>query len=140
LVRFPSLNHAGITWKRTIALLERTTYFDAPESRCHSWLSEERIQKERSRPTRSASLIRIEFKLLLLRTAIYRLIEFLDEIGSPDKSAFLGKASALLFPVNWPERFGAVMIESMACGTPVIAYRNGSGPEIVDQGISGCGT
>ena len=65
------------------------------------------------------------------------LIEFVGEIGDDEKSAFLGNASALLFPIDWPEPFGLVMIEAMACGTPVIAWRCGSVPEVVDEGVSG---
>ena len=64
-------------------------------------------------------------------------IEFLGEIDDAAKAAFLGDALALLFPIDWPEPFGLVVIEAMACGTPVIAYRRGSVPEIVDDGISG---
>jgi len=65
------------------------------------------------------------------------LIEFIGEIGDKDKPAFLGGATALLFPIDWPEPFGLVMIEAMACGTPVIAWNCGSVPEVVDDGISG---
>lgn len=65
------------------------------------------------------------------------LIEFIGEIGNADKARFLGNAMALLFPVNWPEPFGLVMIEAMACGTPVIAYPCGSVPEIVLHGVTG---
>jgi glycosyltransferase involved in cell wall biosynthesis len=65
------------------------------------------------------------------------LVEFIGEIGYPDKNEFLGKALALLFPISWPEPFGLVMIESMACGTPVIAYPRGSVPEIIEQGRNG---
>jgi len=64
-------------------------------------------------------------------------IEFLGEIGYPEKNAFLGEAAALLFPIAWPEPFGIVMIEAMACGTPVIAYPFGSVPEVVKHGVSG---
>lgn len=64
-------------------------------------------------------------------------IEFLGEIGYPDKGKFLGNAAALIFPVNWPEPFGLVMIEAMACGTPVIAYPCGSVPEVLEDGVSG---
>jgi len=65
------------------------------------------------------------------------LIEFIGEIGDADKSAFLGGAEALLFPIMWPEPFGLVMIEAMACGTPVVAYRYGSAPEVIDDGVTG---
>jgi glycosyltransferase involved in cell wall biosynthesis len=65
------------------------------------------------------------------------LVEFLGEIGYAEKNSFLGDAMALLFPVNWPEPFGMVMIEAMACGTPVIAYPYGSVPEIIQDGING---
>jgi glycosyltransferase involved in cell wall biosynthesis len=65
------------------------------------------------------------------------LIEFLGEIGDQDKNDFLGNARALLFPIDWPEPFGLVMIEAMACGTPVIAWRCGSVPEVIDEGLTG---
>lgn len=65
------------------------------------------------------------------------LIEFIGEIGCSEKQEFLGNAAALLFPINWPEPFGIVMIEAMACGTPVIAYPFGSVPEIIVDGVSG---
>jgi glycosyltransferase involved in cell wall biosynthesis len=64
-------------------------------------------------------------------------IEFLGEIGYPEKNKFLGEAAALLFPICWPEPFGIVMIEAMACGTPVIAYPFGSVPEVIKDGVSG---
>jgi glycosyltransferase involved in cell wall biosynthesis len=64
-------------------------------------------------------------------------VEFVGEIGDTEKSAFLGNAAALLFPVDWPEPFGLAMIEAMACGTPVVAWRCGSVPEIVDEGVTG---
>ena len=65
------------------------------------------------------------------------LIEFVGEIGDADKSAFLGAARALLFPIDWPEPFGLVMLEAMACGTPVIARPCGSVPEVVRSGVNG---
>jgi glycosyltransferase involved in cell wall biosynthesis len=64
-------------------------------------------------------------------------VEFIGEINERDKTKFLGGAAALLFPVDWPEPFGLVMIEAMACGTPVLAFRNGSVPEVIDDGITG---
>jgi glycosyltransferase involved in cell wall biosynthesis len=65
------------------------------------------------------------------------LIEFVGEIGDEEKSDFLGNARALLFPIAWPEPFGLVMIEAMACGTPVIAYNCGAVPEVIEHGRSG---
>src|SRR6202041_1790918 len=64
-------------------------------------------------------------------------VEFVGEINEREKTKFLGEAAALLFPVDWPEPFGLVMIESMACGTPVLAFRCGSVPEIIEDGITG---
>jgi glycosyltransferase involved in cell wall biosynthesis len=65
------------------------------------------------------------------------LIEFIGEIGDDEKQDFLGNALALLFPIDWPEPFGLVMIEAMAVGTPVIAWRAGSVDEVIDEGLSG---
>jgi glycosyltransferase involved in cell wall biosynthesis len=65
------------------------------------------------------------------------LVEFIGEVGEAEKAAFLGNARALLFPVDWPEPFGLVMIEAMACGTPVVAFDRGSVPEVIDHGVSG---
>ena len=65
------------------------------------------------------------------------LVEFVGEIGDEDKAEFLGKAQALLFPIDWPEPFGLVMIEAMAAGTPTIAWPTGSTPEVIDHGRSG---
>jgi len=64
-------------------------------------------------------------------------IEFIGEIGDSEKDEFLGNAVALLFPVDWPEPFGLVMIEALACGTPVIACSRGSVPEIIEHGTTG---
>ena len=65
------------------------------------------------------------------------LIDYIGEIGEAEKPGFLGGARALLFPIDWPEPFGLVMIEAMACGTPVLAFGRGSAPEVVDDGVSG---
>jgi glycosyltransferase involved in cell wall biosynthesis len=64
-------------------------------------------------------------------------VEFVGEINEHEKSEFLGEARALLFPIDWPEPFGLAMIEAMACGTPVLAFRCGAVPEIVDDGVTG---
>jgi glycosyltransferase involved in cell wall biosynthesis len=65
------------------------------------------------------------------------LVEFVGEVSEHQKADFLGHARALLFPIDWPEPFGLVMIEAMACGTPVIAFRHGAVPEVIEPGISG---
>ncbi len=65
------------------------------------------------------------------------LITFVGEIAHADKSAFLGGAKALLFPIDWPEPFGLVMIEALACGTPVLAFRGGSVEEVIEHGRTG---
>ena len=65
------------------------------------------------------------------------LVEMIGEIGDCDKGEFLGNAKALLFPIDWPEPFGLVMIEALACGTPVVAFRNGSVPEVLVHGETG---
>ncbi|MGH9400764.1 MAG: glycosyltransferase family 4 protein [Terriglobia bacterium] len=65
------------------------------------------------------------------------LVEYVGEVGEAEKDEFLGNSLALLSPVNWPEPFGLVLIEAMACGTPVVAYRCGSIPEIVQDGVTG---
>lgn len=80
---------------------------------------------------------RVYFDTCIRPMLDHPLIEFVGEIGDAQKSAFLGGARALLFPIDWPEPFGLVMIEAMACGTPVIAWRCGSVPEVVQHGISG---
>jgi glycosyltransferase involved in cell wall biosynthesis len=64
-------------------------------------------------------------------------VRLVGEVNDAAKQKFLGDAAALLFPINWPEPFGLVMIEAMACGTPIIAFSAGSVPEVVDDGVSG---
>lgn len=76
-----------------------------------------------------------KIKPLLRRYA--GLVEFLGEISEREKGAFLGGASGLVFPIDWPEPFGLVLIEAMACGTPVIAFERASVPEIVEEGLTG---
>jgi len=65
------------------------------------------------------------------------LVEYVGEIGEAEKDEFLGNAYALLFPIDWPEPFGLVMIEAMACGTPIIACRQGSVSEVMQEGVTG---
>jgi glycosyltransferase involved in cell wall biosynthesis len=64
-------------------------------------------------------------------------VEFIGEINEREKAEFLGNAAALLFPIDWPEPFGLVMVEAIACGTPVIAFRRGSAAEVIDDGVTG---
>jgi glycosyltransferase involved in cell wall biosynthesis len=64
-------------------------------------------------------------------------VEYLGEVGGADKEELLGHARALLFPIDWPEPFGLVMIEALSCGTPVIAWRRGSVPEVIEDGVTG---
>jgi glycosyltransferase involved in cell wall biosynthesis len=66
-----------------------------------------------------------------------RHVDYLGELGDEDKNELLGSARALLFPVDWPEPFGLAMTEAMACGTPVLALRRGSVPEVVEDGVTG---
>ena len=63
-------------------------------------------------------------------------VRLIGEVNDAKKQPFLAQAAALLFPIDWPEPFGLVMIEAMACGTPVIAYRSGSVPEVIDDGVT----
>jgi glycosyltransferase involved in cell wall biosynthesis len=65
------------------------------------------------------------------------LVDYIGEVGGEAKNIFLGEAYALLFPIDWPEPFGLVMIEALACGTPVIAYPRGSVPEVLEDGVTG---
>ena len=64
-------------------------------------------------------------------------VDYIGEINDTHKSEFLSGAMALLVPIDWPEPFGLVMIEAMACGTPVIAFNRGSAPEVIDEGVTG---
>lgn len=77
------------------------------------------------------------FEAVIRPLLAHPLVEFVGEIGEREKAAFLGGAKALLFPVDWPEPFGLVMIESLACGTPVVAWRRGSVPEVIEHGATG---
>jgi glycosyltransferase involved in cell wall biosynthesis len=65
------------------------------------------------------------------------LLQFIGEVGDADKNELLGNARALLFPIDWPEPFGMVVIEALACGTPVVAYGQGSVPELLEHGVTG---
>jgi glycosyltransferase involved in cell wall biosynthesis len=77
------------------------------------------------------------FKHLIEPLLDHQLIQFIGEIEDTEKNVFLGNALALLFPIDWPEPFGLVMIEAMSTGTPIIAWRSGSVPEVIDEGVTG---
>jgi uncharacterized protein YjbJ (UPF0337 family) len=77
------------------------------------------------------------FKIKIEPLLDHSLIEFIGEIGETQKTSFLANARPLLFPINWPEPFGLVMIEAMSTGTPVIAWSNRSVPEVITDGVSG---
>lgn len=77
------------------------------------------------------------FEACIKPLLLHPLVDFIGEVGEAEKSTLLGNARALLFPIDWPEPFGLVMIEAFACGTPVIAYNHGAVPEILTDGVTG---
>jgi glycosyltransferase involved in cell wall biosynthesis len=108
---------------------------------------EKRVDRAVEIARRLGTKLRVAAKVDAADAAYYRaeieplfrdpLVEFVGEIGEKEKLDFLGNAKALLFPIDWPEPFGLVMIESMRCGTPVVAWRRGSVPEVIDDGVTG---
>jgi glycosyltransferase involved in cell wall biosynthesis len=99
------------------------------------------IAKRAGLPLRIAAKVdpvdRVYFEREIRPLLDHPLVEWIGEIAENEKPNFLGEALALLFPIDWPEPFGLVMIEAMAAGTPVIAYRRGSVPEVIEHGVSG---
>lgn len=108
---------------------------------------EKRVDRAIRIARRAGIVLRIAAKIEKIDLAYYETIvkpllggpgvEFIGEIGEREKPQFLANARALLFPIDWPEPFGLVMIEAMACGTPVIAFPRGSVPEVIDPGVTG---
>jgi glycosyltransferase involved in cell wall biosynthesis len=100
-----------------------------------------RVARQAGIPLRIAAKVdpadRIYFERTIRPLLDDPLIEFIGEIGADRKPEFLANALALLFPIRWPEPFGLVMIEAMACGTPVIAWDRGSVPEVIEPGVTG---
>src|SRR6201991_4260695 len=117
-----------------LAFLGRLTAEKGPEQAIH-------IARAARMPLRIAAKIpRAEtayFKKCLEPQIDGEDVRLIGEVNDATKQPFLAQAAALLFPIDWPEPFGLVMIEAMACGTPVIAYRSGSVPEVIDHGITG---
>jgi glycosyltransferase involved in cell wall biosynthesis len=110
----------------------------SPEKRCDRAIE---IAIATNTPIKIAAKIdkadREYFEINIKHLFDHPLVEYIGEINEEQKQEFLGNAKALLFPIDWPEPFGLVMIEAMACGTPVIAWNHGSVSEIIDQGLSG---
>jgi glycosyltransferase involved in cell wall biosynthesis len=122
---------------------ERGTYLAflgriAPEKRVDQAIA---IAKQAGMPLKIAAKVdqvdRAYFEASIQPLLQDPLVDYIGEIGDHEKGAFLGGAAVLLFPIDWPEPFGLVMIEALACGTPVIAYRRGSVPEVLEDGVTG---
>ncbi|MFC4168549.1 glycosyltransferase family 4 protein [Teichococcus aestuarii] len=110
----------------------------APEKRCDRAIE---IAIATNTPLKIAAKVdRVDvdyFETKIKPMLAHPLIEFIGEIDETQKPGFLSGAIGLLTPIDWPEPFGLVMIEAMACGTPVIAFRHGSVPEVIDEGVTG---
>jgi glycosyltransferase involved in cell wall biosynthesis len=100
------------------------------------------IAKRAGRPLKIAAKVdrvdRHYFNTKIKPLLDHPLIEFIGEVNHHEKEALLGGACGLLFPIDWPEPFGLVIIEALACGTPVLAFRCGSVPEVLTDGVTGC--
>jgi glycosyltransferase involved in cell wall biosynthesis len=117
-----------------LAFLGRLTAEKGPEDAI-------RIARATGKPLRIAAKVprgeTVYFKKRIEPQVDGQLVQLVGEVDDAKKQPFLADAAALLFPIDWPEPFGLVMIEAMACGTPVIAYRSGSVPEVVEHGVTG---
>ncbi|MBR0800959.1 glycosyltransferase family 4 protein [Bradyrhizobium jicamae] len=143
----------GANWLGTIRHglpvdLFRPSYGDTPYLAFLGRLTKEKGPEDAIRIARAARMpLRIAAKIPRAETAYFKNhiephvdgdnVKLIGEVDDVKKQPFLGDAAALLFPIDWPEPFGLVMIEAMACGTPVIAYRSGSVPEVVEHGVTG---
>jgi glycosyltransferase involved in cell wall biosynthesis len=130
----PSLYTPGRVIQPYLAFLGRIS----PEKRVDRAIE---IARQAGLPIRIAAKIdaadRTYFEREIAHLFELPFVEYLGEVGGRDKERLLGGAAALLFPIDWSEPFGLVMIEAMACGTPVIAWREGSVPEVVSDGVTG---
>ena len=117
-----------------LAFLGRISPEKAPDAAIR--IARRRACRSRSRPRSTASTRNIS-RPRSSRCSSCGDVEFIGEIREDQKAEFLGNAAALLFPIAWREPFGLVMIESMACGTPVVAFENGSVPEVLEDGVTG---
>jgi glycosyltransferase involved in cell wall biosynthesis len=126
--------HARFERGSYLAFLGRLTKEKGPEEAM-------RIARDAGIPLRIAAKVpkgeRGYFKEQLEPKIDGREVQLTGEVNDKTKEEFLANAAGLLFPIDWPEPFGLVMIEAMACGTPVIAYRHGSVPEVIDEGVTG---
>ena len=143
----------GANWIATIPHglprnLFRPCYDSGPYLAFLGRLTAEKGPEDAIRIARAARMpLRIAAKIPRAETAYFRKklepeidgkqVQLVGEVDETRKQPFLAGAAALLFPIDWPEPFGLVMIEAMACGTPVIAYRSGSVPEVVEDGVTG---
>jgi len=130
----PALLQPSFNKGNYLAFLGRLTAEKGPEAAI-------RIARACSLPLRIAAKLprgeRGYFKNVLEPMIDGNEVEMVGEVGDHAKQTFLANAQALLFPIDWPEPFGLVMIEAMACGTPVIAFRSGSVPEVIEDGVTG---
>jgi len=142
-----------INWQGTVyhGLPKDLYTFRAEPGKYLAFLGRISPEKRVDRAIRIAKRVGMEIKIAAKVDAVDReyfedvikpllddpLTDYIGEIGEGEKDEFLGNAYALLFPIDWPEPFGIVMIEAMACGTPVIAYRRGSVPEVMEEGVTG---
>lgn len=142
-----------LNWRKTVyhGLPESLYSFREKPGKYLAFLGRICPEKRVDRAIKIAEMIGMELKIAAKVDAVDReyfeavvkpllknpLVEYVGEIGEGEKDEFLGNAYALLFPIDWPEPFGLVLIEAMACGTPVIAYCQGSTREILQEGETG---